>query len=92
MFIDSPDREFIKLIGDKYFNQRSLQEIISDYKNDKRTRQGKDTDGKNLYTVIVANVERTGISESDFIKYLSDDIYDYEKPSKFVETLTKLLS
>lgn len=91
-FIDCPDKRFIKLIGDKYFNQRSLQDIINDYKNDKRTRQGKDTDGKNLYKVIISNIERTGISEDDFIKYLSDDIYDYEKPIKFVETLTKLLS
>ena len=68
------------------------KKLINDYKNDKRTRQGKDTDGKNLYKVIISNIERTGISEDDFIKYLSDDIYDYEKPIKFVETLTKLLS
>lgn len=91
-FVDTPDKAFIKLIGDKYFNQRSLQDIINDYKNDKRTIQGKDNDGKNLYKVIISNIEKTGISENDFIKYLADDIYDYENPTKFVEALTKLLS
>lgn len=92
MFVDSPNRDFIKKIGDKYFNQRALTDIINDYKNDIRTIQKKDNDGKNLYAVIVANVQKTGISESEFIKYLADDIYEYENPIKFVQTLTKLLS
>lgn len=91
-FVDSPDKNFIKLIGDKYFNQRSLQDIINDYKNDERTAKKKNNDGKNLYSIIISNIEKTGISESDFIKYIADDIYDYEKPTKFVESLKKLLS
>lgn len=90
-FIDNPDKSFIKLIGDKYFNQRSLQDILFDYKNDERTQRGKDNDGKNLYSVIISNIEKSGISEEDFIKYISDDIYEYEKPVKFVESLKKLL-
>lgn len=48
--------------------------------------------GKNFYSVICANLDRIGISESDFIKYLSNDIYEYEKPTKFVESIRKLLS
>lgn len=90
--VDSPDREFIKLIGDKYFNQRSLQDIINDYKNDPRTRSGNDNDGKSLYTVIVANIEKIGITENDFIKYIADDIYSYENPTNFIVSLRKLLS
>lgn len=90
--IDCPDRKFIKLIGDKYFNQRSLQDIISGYKNKVRTLQKKDADGKKLYETIVDNIGGAGMSENDFIKHLSDDIYDYEKPLKFVETLTNFLS
>lgn len=89
---DNPDKPFIKLIGDKYFNQRSLPDIISDYRNDSRTIAGKDGDGKNFYKVILANVEKTGISEVDFIKYIADDIYDYENPSNFVVSLAKLLA
>ena len=90
--IQEDDEAFIKLIGDKYFNQRSLSDIIADYRNDPRTIQGKDPTGKNLYDVIVANIKKTGISENDFIKYLCNDIYDYEKPTSFVISLTKLLT
>ena len=90
--IDEPDKAFIKLIGDKYFNQRSLQNIIDDYLNDERTAKAKDNDGKNFYKVICSNLEKIDISETDFIKYICDDIYDYEKPKKFVENLRKLLS
>lgn len=91
-FVDEPDRFFIKLIGDKYFTQRSLNDIIADYLNDSRTSKTKDNDGKNLYKIILANLHRIGISENEFVKYLADDIYDYEKPTKFVETLKKQLS
>ena len=90
--VDAPDKEFIKLLGDKYFNQRSLSDIIKDYLNDDRTSSSNDKDGKNFYSVIRANLNRIGISESDFIKYLSNDIYEYEKPIKFVESIKKLLS
>lgn len=89
--VDEPDRKFIKQIGDKYFTQRSLDDIIADYINDPRTSRVKDNDGKNLYKVITSNLDRIGISEEEFIKYLADDIYDYENPQKFVETLKKQL-
>ncbi len=90
--LDDYDGAFVKLIGDKYFNQRSLTSIVNDYKNDSRTTGGKDSSGKNLYKVIISNLEKIGMPEADFIKYLSDDIYEYEKPTKFVSTLTFLLS
>ncbi len=90
--IDEPDKAFIKLIGDKYFNQRSLQDIILDYKNDPRTKISNDNDGKNFYKIICSNLEKIGMNEEKFIQYLSDDIYKYEKPIKFVDSLKKLLS
>ena len=89
---EDPDKAFIKMIGDKYFSQRSLADIINDYRNDTRTIQGKDNNGKNLYGVIISNIEKTGISESQFITYLANDIYDHEKPTSFIESLKKLLS
>lgn len=91
-FIDNPDKDFIKKIGDTYFNQRSLNDILFDYKNDERTQKGKDNDGKNLYSVIISNIEKSGMSEEDFIKYIADDIYEYENPTKFAASLKKLLS
>ena len=90
--LDEPDQTFIKLIGDKYFIKRSLQSIIHDYQNDPRTAKTKDNDGKNLYAVLLANLLEIDISEKDFIKYIADDIYFYENPTKFVESLTKLLT
>ena len=86
------DYTFIKLIGDKYFPVRSLNDILNDYKRDPRTINGNDSDGKNLYKVIVSNLQNTGMSEDEFIRYLADDIYDYEKPTQFVERLKSALS
>lgn len=85
------DKKFIKLIGDKYFNQWSLYDIIADYMNDPRTSISKDTDGKNFYKVILSNLEKIGISEKDFIKYLCDDIYGYVDMRGFSSSLTALL-
>ena len=89
--MDNPDSAFIKLIGDKYFTQRSLKDIILDYKNDPRTKKSNDNDGKNFYKIICSNLYNIGIDESSFVKYLCDDIYSYEDLSKFTSTLTKLL-
>ena len=84
------DSKFIKLLGDKYFNQRSLRDIIYDYKNDERTRKGK-SDGKGFYKVILANLSKSGIKEDDFVKYLCEDIYEYEDMTSFVKSLEALL-
>ena len=88
----NPDRTFIKLIGDKYFNQRSLNDIIKDYEHDDRTKKNNKTNGKVFYDILISNLESNGMQERDFIKYLCDDIYAYEKPTSFVRSLTKLLS
>lgn len=61
--VDNPDSTFIKLIGDKYFTQRSLKDIILDYKNDPRTKTSNDKDGKNLYKIICSNLHNIGIDE-----------------------------
>ncbi|RHV80386.1 ATP-binding cassette domain-containing protein [Clostridium sp. OF10-22XD] len=89
--VDIPDPIFIKLIGDKYFTQRSLQSILLDYKNDPRTKIKGDNDGKNLYKVLTANLYKVGIDEDHFIMYLCDDIFDYEDLNKFINTLNSLL-
>ena len=90
--VDQYDAQFAKMIGDKYFIKRSLMDIVADYKNDPRTMQGKDKDGKALYQVILSNLFDIDLSEKEFIKYLASDIYEYEKPVKFIQALSKLLS
>ncbi len=89
--LDESDKEFTKLLGDKYFNQRSLNDIIFDYKNDFRTKNNSDSTGKHFYNVLISNLYKIGIKEADFIKYLCDDIYQYEKPDKFIKSLSQLL-
>ncbi len=92
--IDEGCSSFIKLIGDKYFTQRSLKDIILDYKNDPRTNYNKDNDGKNFYSILISNLEKNGINEMDFIKYLCDDIASLEAAGiqSFSSTLATLLS
>ena len=90
--IDEPDPVFIKLIGDKYFNQRSIQSIINDYRNDPRTNVHQDKDGKAFYRILISNLQRIGISEERFVEYICNDIYEYENPIGFVDRLRKLLT
>lgn len=73
--IDNPDLTFTKLLGDKYFSQRSIKDIIWDYKNDPRTAQSNDNDGKFFYKILCSNLLKTGIDENSFIKYLCDQCH-----------------
>lgn len=86
------DQVFIKQINDKYFGIRSLKDIINDYKNDARTKNTKDNDGKAFYKVVIANLEKSGITEQTFITYLCEDICSYEDISGFIDRMKKLLS
>ena len=86
------DQIFIKQINDKYFGIRSLKDIINDYNNDPRTKKGLDNDGKSFYKVIIANLEKSGITEKAFITYLCEDICSYEDISGFVDSMKRLLS
>lgn len=90
-FVDNPDKKFTKIIGDKYFNIRSLTDIISDYLLDERTKRNNDHDGKKLYKVLCSNLEKSGMAEEQFIQYISEDIYKYEQPTSFVSTLINML-
>lgn len=86
------DRDFIKLINDKYFNIRSLTDIIHDYENDRRTQTHSDKDGKAFYKILISNLKKSGITEDAFITYLCDDICSYESISDFANKLKSLLS
>ncbi len=70
------DKKFIKLIGDKYFNQRSIHNIIADYMSDPRTSMNKDTDGKNFYRVILSSLERIRIVFDFMVDSLVANIFE----------------
>jgi len=84
------DRAFTKLLGDKYFTQRSLRDILSEY--ELSTPSGHDNNGKMLYKKFKSNLISNGIKEDEFIKYLCDDIYSYEKFDDFSASLKDLLT
>lgn len=90
--ITEKDTTFIKQINDKYFAVRSLNDIINDYSNDSRTKMGFDNDGKNFYKVVISNLAKNGMLETQFINYLCEDICSYEDISGFVTSLTRLLN
>ena len=64
---DDPDLKFIKIIGDKYFTQRSIQSILLDYKNDSKIEKSPDNDGKNLYRILTSNLFKAGIEEEKLL-------------------------
>lgn len=86
--ITDKDNNFIKLIGDKYFTNRSLTDIIFDYNQN----FPKDNNGKKLYKMICSNLNDVGISTENFIQYLCEDICKYEDFNSFITTLSRLLS
>ncbi len=88
--ITENDATFIKLIGDKYFTNRSLYDIILDYKQN--YPEGKDNNGKKLYKMICSNLNDIGISTERFIQYLCEDICEYENFSSFISTLGRMIS
>lgn len=89
LVVDS-DPNFTKIIGDKYFTQRSLTDIIKDYKQNFDSE--KDKNGKKLYKTICSNLHKNGISAEKFIEYLCEDICEYENFSQFISTLSRMLS
>jgi len=89
--VDSPDRTFIKYLGDQYFAQQSLKDILADYRNDPKTITSGDKAGKRLYKVLCSNLEKNGIDEERFVQYLCDDIFRFENTSGFKRSLSALL-
>ncbi len=81
---------FTKLIGDKYFTRRSINDIIQDYKTN--FPAGKDKNGKKLYRMVCSNLEDVGINKGQFIQYLCEDICQFENFETFIETLRRMLS
>lgn len=88
--IDKPNREFKRIIGDKYFRVRSLSEIIDDYKMN--YDYSKDKNGKKFYSMLTSNLHKVGISEEQFLNYLCEDLLQLIDAKPFEKQLEKLLS
>jgi len=87
--IDEKDRIFIKTIGDKYFTQKSLKDILLEYQRDPKAT--RDRNGKYLYRKLSVNLQLNKLDEGQFIKYLCEDISDFENFESFNEALQELI-
>lgn len=79
-----------KVINDKYFIVKTLDEIIADYT--KGTLEGEKDNNKNFYKKIRENLKDIGTDEKVFISGLCDDLMGNIKMDKFVESLKKMLN
>ena len=89
-FIIKKDETFLKKISDKYFNVKSLKDIIQEYNSQNKNQSDKN--GKYLYRKILDELNDRKISENDFIQNICNDIMDYVSFEKFKNDLKKLLN
>lgn len=85
--IENVDYDFIRFLGDKYFRTRSLQDILTDYKNN----FNKDSNGKKLYSMLISNLYKSGLNEEEFLTHFCRDIRKQVNTEKFEKNLEKLL-
>lgn len=87
--IKDSNPEFKRLLKDKYFIVKSLDEIRSEYY---KAIMGQEKDNnKNFYKHLLRELKENGYSEELFINDLSSDILAKTNVEKFVEGLRKLL-
>ncbi|MBD2566716.1 ATP-dependent nuclease [Anabaena lutea] len=74
--IDIPDATFAEALGDTYFQTRSIDSILIDYKNDPRSNNDKNAKG--LFSVLRKCAEEQGLSEDIFKTEICKFIYAKE--------------
>lgn len=79
-----------KIINDKYFIVRSLDDIVSEYNS--KTLTGANDDNKNFYGKLVSELSKIGTKEEAFITGLCDDIEQNVNSSDFVRNLRSMLA
>lgn len=89
VLIIDPNKTLIKFLGDKYFTQRNLIDIIKEYISNYTIEDDKN--GKNFYDMLIKNLKINCIEENIFIQQFCDDIYEIMDFSKFTTDLQKLM-
>lgn len=90
--IVNPNKQILKVLGDKYFTTRSLSDIISDYKNDERTKNSTKNDGKAFFKILCAELRKNNISKEKFIDYLCADLVNFVNITDFENSFRKLIT
>jgi predicted ATPase len=86
--ISSYSYDFAKLLGDKYFRMRTLDDTIKGYKN---KYEEKDRNGKNLYNFLLATLNEINIYQDYFIENIAEDIYVFENLNTFCEKIDSFI-
>lgn len=92
--IISQDFQFQKAFGDRFFPYRSLDDIISDYKNNVRTdpSSSKYKNGKTFYNVLVSCIAEQDVTKDRFEHELCEFISTSSDFSSLARTLQKKLT
>lgn len=86
---ENKNPKFRKILSDKYFTAKSLNEIVSEY--NKGTKEGNEDNNKTLWAKLVKELALVGVTESEFISNLTLDICQHYDMSKFLTNLKKFL-
>jgi len=81
------DRNFIKIIGNKYFVLQSLESILKEF----CANEKDDCTGKKLFDFLLINLDKVGIDEPAFVKSLCDDLFEYENFDKLKGNIEKFI-
>lgn len=91
--IDTPNDSFINELGNKFFNVRSIDDIIHDYKSHSKSKD--DSNGKNLFKMLCACYEDTGQSielfKCQLCELITQRVVEMEKLERFINNVTKSL-
>lgn len=81
--------KFRKMLADKYFTVKSLNEILSEY--NKGTQLGQTDDNKTFWAKLIKELSAVGITEQEFLSNLTVDIIRHFDLTRFTDNLKKFM-
>lgn len=78
ILVKNKNKDFSKVLGDKYFTLNSLDSLVDEYKSEDAKWKSETNNGKKLYRKLIHNLKGLGIDEQRFVTMLCDDIFSFE--------------
>ncbi len=85
----TPDRAFIKQIGNKYFTLDSIDTILCNARLDADI--SNDSSGKKLLDYLCSYLHKLHLEKEEFVKNLCDDIFLYEDFEKLTQKIESFI-
>ncbi len=83
------DKDFIRVIGNKYFTLQPLDAIIKDFCINGEGKQ--DITGKSIFKHLLFHLGKVGIDENEFVKFFCDDLFGFENFDKTRDSIEKFI-